>query len=445
MTISRGMKSLVWILCLLTFAVIGSCRHAAAQTSSSKTPNSQEGFTAFFERDNIRISLEFTRPPDFLLNMDNNISNKGRARVYSTQDSAGKKYKYVKRRNMSEDGNKCLLYEYVDVKKPSAKLYIWTNIENVSADNLNFMKINSVPLCIVQIINEAGIFAYPLNKQGFTEKDSAEADGPMPFQVNGKWGYRDPSGKKVLIEPQYDSANLFCAGVARVAVNGKNGYIDPQGQWVVPPTLDYSQNIGEIGAPNLAKISRDGKYGIINNKGKFLVEPIYDSLGVQFQDDVIEVELKGKRGFLRIDGRVIVPPEYDDVGAFTGGFGTVCDRQKWGYVDKEGKIAIKPQYECAYGFEEDLAAVQLETKKWGFIDKTGAMAIGATYDGAGGFSEGLSSVAKGDKWGYIEKSGKTAIDFLYEHAGCFQKGQAEVILNGKPGYINKEGRFRESK
>ncbi|MGO9273047.1 MAG: WG repeat-containing protein, partial [Terriglobia bacterium] len=49
-------------------------------------------------------------------------------------------------------------------------------------------------------------------------------------------------------------------------------------------------------------------------------------------------------------------------------------RTKWGYIDKAGKWAIRPQFLQAGPFSEGLAPVRVFTFsfppfKWGFIDK----------------------------------------------------------------------------
>ncbi len=44
---------------------------------------------------------------------------------------------------------------------------------------------------------------------------------------------------------------------------------------------------------------------------------------------------------------------------------------KWGYIDKTGKIVIEPKYDNnASYFSEDLAGERV-VEKWDFIDKTG--------------------------------------------------------------------------
>lgn len=48
---------------------------------------------------------------------------------------------------------------------------------------------------------------------------------------------------------------------------------------------------------------------------------------------------------------------------------------QWGYIDAEGRIAIKPQFIEAHDFREGLAAIMTQEGKWGFIDTSGNMKI----------------------------------------------------------------------
>jgi hypothetical protein len=56
----------------------------------------------------------------------------------------------------------------------------------------------------------------------------------------------------------------------------------------------------------------------------------------------------------------------------------------------------------------DLWPVEKDNK-WGYIDKTGRLIIPFKFDGAGNFSEGLAAVSIKDKTGYIDKTGKFVI------------------------------------
>lgn len=77
---------------------------------------------------------------------------------------------------------------------------------------------------------------------------------------------------------------------------------------------------------------------------------------------------------------------------------------KWGYVDENKNIVIKPMYEEAYDFHEGLARVKVNGK-YGYIDTKGNMVIDAIYDKAGDFHDGFAPVEVSGNGGYVDKKG----------------------------------------
>ena len=114
-----------------------------------------------------------------------------------------------------------------------------------------------------------------------------------------------------------------------------------------------------------------------------------------------------------------------------------------GFVDKKGKVIIKPIYDSVGDFSDGLAAVQNSDSKWGFIDKTGKQIVPFKYFLCGDFSEGLAKVAnEEEKFGYINTEGKLVISQKYIDASDFSEGLACVhTTNGKKGYIDKKGKM----
>ncbi|MEN7793072.1 WG repeat-containing protein, partial [Clostridioides difficile] len=59
-----------------------------------------------------------------------------------------------------------------------------------------------------------------------------------------------------------------------------------------------------------------------------------------------------------------------------------------------------------------LAGVKIGDK-WGFIDKEGKIVINPIFNDLQPFKENLAFVMKDDKWGVIDKNGKVIIQFKY--------------------------------
>lgn len=72
---------------------------------------------------------------------------------------------------------------------------------------------------------------------------------------------------------------------------------------------------------------------------------------------------------------------------------------KYGFIDKTGKVIIKPQLDLAHEFSEGLSCVCVGPgcsgggkRKYGFIDTTGQYVVNPQFDSASDFSEGLAWV-----------------------------------------------------
>ena len=103
---------------------------------------------------------------------------------------------------------------------------------------------------------------------------------------------------------------------------------------------------------------------------------------------------------------------------------------KWGYINKEGKMVITPQFDAALDFLEGMAMV-LVGDKVGYINKEGEMVINPQFDSALSFSEGMASVLVGDKMGYINKEGKMVINPQFVFFMSFSEGLAYTKVGDK--------------
>lgn len=151
----------------------------------------------------------------------------------------------------------------------------------------------------------------------------------------------------------------------------------------------------------------------------------------------------------------ILEPKFDWIDQYNEGLAPYSDKNKWGYIDREGKIVIEAQFDQVLGFSEGLACVNINNK-WGYIDLTGNIIIKPQFDDLpGSFSEGLARIAKYDrdinsfkegetnsvrsKFGFADKKGRIVIEPTYRHVGNFSEGLAYAGDDGKVGYINRYG------
>ena len=160
--------------------------------------------------------------------------------------------------------------------------------------------------------------------------------------------------------------------------------------------------------------------------------------------------LNDRFGFIDKTGKVIIAPRFESARPFCEGLALVWINGKGGFIDKTGKIAIEPQFEQLFPFSEGLAVfshgVELRPgTKYGYIDKSGKIVIPAQFGSARQFTQGMAVVRVGGyeigdngQYGYIDKNGEYAIKPIYSKAGSFRDGLALVSSDGPWHYINRE-------
>jgi len=83
-------------------------------------------------------------------------------------------------------------------------------------------------------------------------------------------------------------------------------------------------------------------------------------------------------------------------------------RHAWGFLDRNGRVAIEPIFEAVRDFRHGLAAVKWQGK-WGFIDQNGRMAVPPRFDAVQDFVEiGLAVVTLDGKPLLIDRQGNPA-------------------------------------
>ncbi len=250
------------------------------------------------------------------------------------------------------------------------------------------------------------------------------ADAEPAKSFNYKWGYMNKAGQ-TIIAPKYKCAWTFHDGLGAVSVNDKIGYIDGNGKFVIEPQFEESR--------------------------PYFANSCYD-----FSEGRATVEVNEKCRLIDKSGKVIVEREHGFIGPFSEHLAVfIVDRKLKGYLDLDGNVVIKPQFDKAESFSEGLAAVHFYTGQpgkweWGFIDKTGKVLLyDPNWGVIGSFHEGLASIRfytdnSKQKWasGFINKAGQLVIGPIFGQLGSFHGGLA--IISTKPGshgYIDKSGKI----
>jgi hypothetical protein len=232
-------------------------------------------------------------------------------------------------------------------------------------------------------------------------------------------GYIDRTGKLVIPMRFGEMTGWFQEGRAKVDLNnGKYGYIDTTGKMVIAAKYDHDEDKprGDSGfSQGMAAVRQNDKWGYINREGKTVI-PFRRAYSADRFNEGIAV-LNGSN-YIDQKGKIIrpvhegKPPEGESsVGwyKFKNGLGLISARGKWGYMDRTGKVVIKPRYQLAKHFSEGLAVV--------------------------------SDKDSGDGCYYIDKTGKPISSKRFNNCSEFQNGAAQVEINGEMGYVNSAGKY----
>ena len=285
------------------------------------------------------------------------------------------------------------------------------------------------------------------------------------------YGFMKASGE--IAFSGYESAAAFSEGLAAVSKKGRHGYVDSAGKIAIP--LEY-ESAGQFSG-GLAEVRKGDQKLLIDTYGKVIFQCRYEDAGV-----INEGLLPVRRGHRHMYvGRMELELDPEKLGfgvhraeAFYEGLAAVQietltenDRPLWGYVGRDGTMAIEPQFEEADVFSEGRAGVMLarpvadkqgagSERRRGFIDTTGRLVIPAELIEAQPFSEGLAAVQQLSwmknphpgapiimvaKWGFIGPDGKMAIKPRYDRVVAFRSGLSEVFEGDHYGLIDRTGRY----
>lgn len=251
-------------------------------------------------------------------------------------------------------------------------------------------------------------------------------NGFAKIEENKKYGLIDKSGK-VVVTPKYDEIYEF-DGLYYVKLNKKKGVLNKNFKEIIKPIYDDILTV----SPDFFQVESAGKFGIIDINGIERIDTKYEK--IYFLDNFFIVEINGKDGVLSLNGSEIIPAKYEKITVLDKGLICVEDKKKFGAFNLKGEEIVPIKYDNL-SYNDGVFVVSL-ANKWGFIDKNGKVLVPPKYDKAGNFKEGLVPVFSNIYWGFVDKNGNEVIPFKYYDASDFSQGLAVVCLD-KCGCIDK--------
>jgi hypothetical protein len=295
----------------------------------------------------------------------------------------------------------------------------------------------------IVIYSEKGEQLYQLATNNIETRDDGKHSVPLPMREQSEIN---------------SDRDLF-----PIRTGGKVGFIDAGGKIVIPQKFN-SRGLSAYFSPEeyfhdgLSVAYDDEGGGYIDQTGNFVIKGRIIPQG-SFAGDLARVyacsdmrTVECKLGFINRQGKYVVPPQFTRGEDFSEGLAAVEINGKWGYVDRSGAMEIAPRFDTAHSFHGGFSLVEISNVRRGWINKTGEfLPMPDEVEDFGMLSEGLIAVKIQGKWGFIDTSGKLVIpaqfdpnideyhDDNYRGEGAFSCGLAPIKLKGKWGYINHRG------
>jgi hypothetical protein len=147
------------------------------------------------------------------------------------------------------------------------------------------------------------------------------------------------------------------------------------------------------------------------------------------RNEPLVVVQNGKYGYIDHEGKVIIRPQFIWAEDFRHGLGTVYVCGRYVSIDSSGtlfplRIAVEGHFEP-----------KRKGERFGFVDASGQFRIAPTFEEVLPFSEGFAAVRSGEKWGFVDTSGHLVIRPRFTAAFYFREGVATAELDSESGFV----------
>jgi hypothetical protein len=292
---------------------------------------------------------------------------------------------------------------------------------------------------------------------------------PFYDENSGDYGYKNEQGQ-IVIAPVYDEAEEFKHDVAIVRSGDHYGLIDESGKTILPVEFDtlYVYNYGWVQA------TKNKTEYLYNSQGEQLLQLPDLVWWYVPQEGIIRSKKQTGWGALNMKAEIVIPFKYASLGPCINGWLSYYENDKWGWLDKQGNIAVPAQhlevgvwsdklwwsrnkngytlydYSGNVIYDEGwtkilepangMAAVKT-VNGWKFIDDqfNTVLQLPPVYEWVEHFDAGLAAVKQNGVWGFIDSSGAEVIKPAYKNVSRFREGLAAVQIGEYWGFINLSG------
>lgn len=267
-----------------------------------------------------------------------------------------------------------------------------------------------------------------------------------PATLAAKYGLYNYSGVR-LTAAEYDAVLELAPGLVEVTRFGAldeiySGVFNASGPVIqVTEGLSMYETDGVIVAYSMLSDSGCGAFDL---RGNVILPMSYSS--VTSLGSVLVCDAGGTAALYDLQGRKL-SADYGSIRSFSNGLACVSVGDKYGYIDRTGKLVIPASYTEASNFSDGCAAVSTADGKWGVIDTKGTFTqFAGSYTFVEGFLGGVAVASNGDGYfGLLDTAGNTVLDFKYANIVCADTCGRWFVLTDPSGakWVYENGKVRD--
>lgn len=208
----------------------------------------------------------------------------------------------------------------------------------------------------------------------------------------------------------------------------KWSYINLDGDIIFDPIYDNVRDFNN----GQAVVNYKGKWGLIDQNSKVLVPFEYKELSSFYKGKAIAKTFEDQYLIIGLNNDTLAQLNYQEVYPFSEGLASIKTETGWGYINTEGKVTIKPEYQSVMSFNKSKALVNRYGKK-GVIDPSGKVILPLEFDQLS-IHDNYYRTFKNGAWSLLDQKGKAIFDKTYSFLGI-PKDEKVLIKDKSQIYI----------
>ncbi len=160
-----------------------------------------------------------------------------------------------------------------------------------------------------------------------------------------------------------------------------------------------------------------------------------------FAQQFFPIKVNQKWGLIDKTGKVVVRPTYDAIGDFYQfGYAVVQKEGKVGVMNESGALIVPVNYYDLQILDSTIFAVVIDNS-WQIINLQGKIILKDDYEKVNIWNSEYISFSKKGKWGLVHLSGKSIAPPVYDHISIYKNIYFKTEANEKYGLIRNNGQI----